>query len=71
MTDSPRPSKLLRGSHLSARYSRSSRTIKRWKDTGILPPPDLVINGVEYWHSKTIEQNERERLSTKPPDEAA
>jgi hypothetical protein len=69
---SEQPTKqLLRGTHLSARYRRSSRTITRWKNTGVLPPPDLEINGVEYWHPETIEQNERERLSTKPPDEAA
>jgi len=69
---SEQPTKqLLRGVHLSARYDRSPRTIKRWEDTGVLPPADLEINGIKYWRPETIEQNERERLSTKPPGEAA
>ena len=56
---------LLRDMHLSVRYGRTPRTINTWKRSGILPPPDVTINGLDYWYPETIEQNERERLSSK------
>jgi hypothetical protein len=56
---------LLRDAHLSERYSRSPRTINRWKREKILPPPDVTINGLDYWYPETIEANERERLSAR------
>ena len=62
---------LLRNEHLVKRYGRSQRTLDRWKASGVLPPPDMVINGIGYWHPETIEQNERERFSAKPSGEAA
>jgi hypothetical protein len=62
---------LLRNEHLVKRYGRSQRTLDRWKARGVLPPPDMVINGIAYWYPETIEQNERERLNAKPSDEAA
>ena len=52
----------LRATYLTSRYSVDPRTIKRWKDTGVLPPPDLTINGIDYWFEATIERNERENL---------
>ena len=62
---------LFRGVHLSVRYGRTQRTINNWKRNGVLPKPDANINGIDYWYQETIEQNERERLSTKPSGEAA
>ena len=56
---------LLRDVHLSARYGRTPRTINTWKRNKILPPPDVTINGLDYWYPETIEANERERLSAK------
>ena len=67
--EEPTPSKrTLRATHLTSRYSVDPRTIKRWKDTGVLPPPDLTINGIDYWFEATIERNERE--SPRPPQAA-
>jgi hypothetical protein len=48
------------------RYGRTPRTISTWKRKKILPPPDLTINGQDYWYPETIEANERERFSAKP-----
>ena len=70
MSDQP-TKQLLRGVHLSVRYGRSERTINNWKRKKILPPPDVTINGLDYWYPETIEANERERLSAKPSGEAA
>jgi hypothetical protein len=62
----PTPSKrTLRATHLTTRYSVDPRTIKRWKVTGVLPPADLTINGIDYWFEATIERNERENLSAR------
>jgi predicted site-specific integrase-resolvase len=37
------------------------RTIDRWLEQGILPPP-LIINGRRYWDEQQIEERERERM---------
>ena len=55
---------LLRDAHLGVRYGRTGRTINEWKRKKILPPPDLTINGNDYWYPETIEANEK-RFSTK------
>ena len=60
---------LLRDAHLSKRYDRTPRTINGWKRKGILPPPDMTIEGFDYWYPETIEANERERFSAKPSGE--
>jgi hypothetical protein len=62
---------LLRDAHLSERYDRTPRTINGWKRKGILPPPDITIEGFDYWYLETIEANERERFSAKQSGEAA
>ena len=56
---------MLRASHLARRYRVDPRTITRWQKAGVLPPPDLRINGLPYWNESTIETNERERLSAR------
>ena len=61
---------LLRDAHLSERYDRTPRTINTWKRKKILPPPDITIEGFDYWYPETIEANERERFSAKPSGEA-
>ena len=65
MQDTQPGKRLLQNADLSRRYGRSQRTVDRWKRDNILPPPDLVINGIPYWHEATIETNERARLSGK------
>ena len=70
----PTPAKrALRAAQLVHRYGVDPRTITRWKDTDVLPPPDLTINGIDYWFEATIERNERENLSArrKPQTETA
>jgi hypothetical protein len=56
---------MLRASHLARRYRVDPRTITRWQKSGVLPPPDLRINGLPYWDESTIETNEREKLSAR------
>ena len=61
------PTKQLWGKpQLSARYNRTPRTINEWERNGILPRPDVVINGRGQWYPETVEANERERFSAKP-----
>jgi predicted DNA-binding transcriptional regulator AlpA len=41
------------------RYSITDRTVDRWLENGILPPP-VRINGLRYWRQRELEQRERE-----------
>jgi predicted DNA-binding transcriptional regulator AlpA len=41
------------------RYSITDRTVDRWLDSGILPPP-VRINGLRYWRQSELKQSERE-----------
>jgi DNA-binding transcriptional MerR regulator len=41
------------------RYNISDRTVDRWLESGILPPP-VRINGLRYWRQRELEQRERE-----------
>jgi hypothetical protein len=46
-----------------ARYGgKSEKTIERWIELGVLPPPTW-INGRRYWRRSVLEQHERDRLS--------
>lgn len=45
---------------LCQRYNVVTRTIDRWTEDGILPPPEY-INGIRYWDQDEIEECERER----------
>jgi hypothetical protein len=68
----PTPAKrTLRATHLIRRYSVDPRTINRWKGSGVLPPPDLTINGIDYWFEESIERNERENLSARRKPQTA
>ena len=42
------------------RYSITDRTVDRWLESGILPPP-VRINGLRYWRQRELEQRERLR----------
>jgi hypothetical protein len=46
------------GRHYGGKHPR---TMKRWKDRGILPPPDFEVNGREYWWNTTIAELDRQR----------
>jgi predicted site-specific integrase-resolvase len=47
---------------LCARYEVCSRTINRWTEAGILPPP-LYVNKRKYWDLEEVERCERERMA--------
>jgi predicted site-specific integrase-resolvase len=51
-------------SALCERYSVSDRTIDRWLDAGILPPP-VYINRRRYWLEEELERRERERMASR------
>jgi hypothetical protein len=55
----PRKKKYLWMPDLEVRYNRGRRQLKRWKATGILPPPDLVVNNHEAWEEATLDENDR------------
>jgi hypothetical protein len=55
---------------MCGRYGVVGRTIDRWTEAGILPPP-LVINRRRYWDEEELEQREREGMGRKRGDEAA
>jgi hypothetical protein len=57
--------RMLRATHLATRYDVDPRTINRWRKTGVIPEPDLIINKMPYWAEETITANERERLSAR------
>ena len=54
---------------LCERYSVSDRTIDRWLDAGILPPP-VYINRRRYWLEEELERCERERMASRELREA-
>jgi hypothetical protein len=37
------------------------RTIKRWKDRGVIPPPDFIIGDRDYWYEDTLDEADRQR----------
>jgi predicted site-specific integrase-resolvase len=61
--------KQLPTSALCERYSVSDRTIDRWLDAGILPPP-VYINRRRYWLEEELERCERERMASRELREA-
>ena len=58
---SSRPKRRLQMHSICERYDIVSRTVDRWVERGILPPP-LIINGRRYWDEAEIEQREREGM---------
>ena len=63
MTKSDRPWKRkLRTRALCDRYDVVSRTIDRWVQIGILPPP-MIINNVRYWDEDEIDRRDQERMA--------
>jgi hypothetical protein len=69
-TQPKRNTRLFQNTDLTNRYGRTQRTVDRWKQKKILPPPDLVINGAPYWYETTIEENERTHLTGRASDAA-
>jgi hypothetical protein len=45
---------------LGRRYGgRHPRTMDRWKKAQKLPPPDAIINDIEFWYEETLDQFDR------------
>ena len=38
------------------------RTARRWMQRGILPKPDLTVNGRQFWKPETLDRNDRQRV---------
>jgi predicted DNA-binding transcriptional regulator AlpA len=52
-------SRMLPTRSVCKRYEITDRTVDRWVENGILPPP-LRINGLRYWPERELEQRERD-----------
>ena len=39
------------------------RTIKRWVDQGVIPPPALNIKSRAYWYEDVLEQHDRQLVA--------
>jgi predicted DNA-binding transcriptional regulator AlpA len=51
-----------------ARYGgKSEKTIDRWIEAGVLPPP-VWINGRRHWRRSALERHEREGMSRRKPE---
>jgi hypothetical protein len=48
---------------LATEYGVTTRTIERWREVGILPPP-IIINGYSYWTDDDLDELERSRRAT-------
>lgn len=49
---------------IGKRYGgRHGRTIKRWVEQGILPPPDTTIQERPYYYEETLDNHDRQQAS--------
>jgi hypothetical protein len=49
-----------------ARYGNiAGRTVRRWVLTGVLPPPDRIINRRNFWWESTLLAHERRLVGEK------
>jgi DNA-binding transcriptional MerR regulator len=57
------PKRLINTRAVAERYGgRHPRTVKRWWQQGIIPPPDQTINGRHYWSEQELDRHDRERV---------
>jgi predicted site-specific integrase-resolvase len=61
LEDNSKPKRRLRTRSLCERYDIVGRTVDRWVEQGILPPP-MKINGRRFWDEDEIEQRERDGM---------
>ena len=52
----------LRARDVCVRYDIVSRTVDRWVEAGILPPP-MFINTVRYWDEDELDRRDAERMA--------
>ena len=41
------------------------RTIKRWVDQGVIPPPDLNIKNRDYWYEDALDRHDRQLVAAR------
>jgi hypothetical protein len=46
------------------RYNRCTRTIKRWEDVKILPPPDLIVGERKFWAETTLDEHDHKTTTS-------
>jgi hypothetical protein len=65
--------KLLNRRAVGQRYGRDPRTIKRWKDAGVIPPPDARIQNRDYWSEDKLDHHDRQSVAERAtaPQKAA
>jgi DNA-binding transcriptional MerR regulator len=54
--------KFLNSRMLCERYGVVARTLDRWQETGIIPPP-IRINNVKYWDAAQVDQYDEQRAA--------
>ncbi|QIG46668.1 hypothetical protein G5V57_02175 [Nordella sp. HKS 07] len=42
---------------------KNPRTVQRWVDEGVLPPPDLKIKNRNYWYEDGLDQHDRQLVA--------
>ena len=58
------PKRLINTRAVGERYGgRHPRTIKRWWQRGVIPPPDQTINNRHYWDEAALDRHDRERVA--------
>jgi hypothetical protein len=63
MSASTPQKKLLSRRAVGQRYGRDPRTVKRWVDAGVIPPPDAHIQNRDYWSEDTLDRHERQSVA--------
>lgn len=41
---------------LARKLDRTESTVRRWRKSGIIPPPDKTIHDRPYWYSSTLHE---------------
>jgi hypothetical protein len=56
--------RLLNRRAVGQRYGgKHPRTIKRWVDRGVIPPPDLNIQDRDYWYEDGLDRHDRQLVA--------
>ena len=61
----PEPTKrLITTRGVGERYGgRHPRTVKRWWQQGVIPPPDQTIRNRHYWDEAALDRHDRQRVA--------
>jgi hypothetical protein len=56
--------RLLNRRAVGQRYGgKHPRTVKRWVDRRVIPPPDLSIQNRDYWYEDALDRHDRELVA--------